>query len=160
MDLRPRLASYRDPSGRLRSRMGAIRVGNSQAEILKRQAKIQEGQLRLERSRHKHELFERRYAFYDLFSRYVDTMKSRGPESLDALELEAEFMAEYRKAIFLFPRDFSSEIEIVISATQQYVDKRRALREAESGLEREDIRSQLNPLRLTLWSSRAISRSN
>ncbi|UZK70786.1 hypothetical protein OKW76_07120 [Sphingomonas sp. S1-29] len=100
--------------------IGAYRIG-------KRQTRILENQVYLERSKLAHDLFEKRYRVYSAIDRLLRTIIEEKPDALSKDLLE-EVDVAYSQASFLFPNETYGQFLQVFSKANQYIEVRRLVR--------------------------------
>lgn len=97
---------------------GILAVGAAVWVGLKQQ-KITAQQLENERLSLRLELFEKRYEFYDVLTRYIRA--TRFKNGVSAI-LEREFAAKSRKGLLLFPKSSADLINKIASLGDEYQD--------------------------------------
>lgn len=116
----------------------AWHVGKRQVSVQALQAEIAREQVQLERQNTqlaeftlRSELFDRRYAYFELFLKYFHATQRPEPPSG---ELEMEFIRESRKADLFFPKEASpiiTDLFVQAGEYQELNEKRQDLEGAE-----------------------------
>lgn len=97
---------------------GALAVGAA-VWVGKRQQEITAQQLENERLALRLDLFEKRYEFYDVLTRYIRATRFRN--GVSAI-LEKEFAAKSRKGLLLFPKSSADLIREIAELGDEYQD--------------------------------------
>jgi hypothetical protein len=84
-------------------------IGWRQSQISKRQAEILDGQLQLERQRHKAELFEKRFAVYEATRKILQNLMKHANEPED--EFKRAYLVAIDQSKFLFRHDVYESLD-------------------------------------------------
>lgn len=96
---------------------GAGWLGHRQTKILAKQGDILDHQTRLERAKLRFDMFDRRYAYVELFDRFLQRVKS---DRAVWTTVDTEFLTKSREAEFLFPRELKVIIDEVWTLGNEY----------------------------------------